>query len=124
MIYYLRLIFSILAVMLSILAFAFAIVGNASKKLKSVLANIVIVLIVIGCMFMFSTIITDVIYSNAIQICIKTEYPDANQFNNKGAFNTFESDGIYYKWNYNAKSNTITIEGINLDFVKEIHNAI
>lgn len=97
MIYYLRLIFSILVVVLFILALVFAIVGNVSKKLKDVLANTVIVLIVISCMSMLGAIITDTIYFSAVKTCIKSEYPNATKFNNKGTFNMFESNGIYYK---------------------------
>lgn len=71
-----------------------------------------------------SALITDIIYTDTIQNCIKSEYKDADSFSNKGSLNTFKSGTTYYSWTYDAKLNTITIEGINLDFVKEIHNAI
>lgn len=124
MIYYLRNIFMISAVIIFLLMFLISIIGHTSEKLKSIVTNVVITLFVISCMFMLGAMITDIIYTNAIQSCIKSEYVDANNFSNKGSLSTFKSGTTYYSWNYNAKSNTLVIEGINLDFIKEIHNAI
>lgn len=101
-----------------------ALIGGITIKYKKTLTNVALGLLVVCCVFTVGLIIFDTAYSFKLRNRIAVDYKDAHNFNNKGSIAMFESDGIYYKWKYNAKTNTIIVNKVNSSSSKELKDAL
>lgn len=127
MVYNLRTIcFALGAISFSVM-FILAIIGNTVIKYKKILANVTIGLLAVCCISTVGLLISDAVYRFKARSCIKAEYTDAHNFSDfsiERHTSMFESDGFYYKWKYDAETNTIIVNKINSDSSKELKDAL
>lgn len=127
MVYNLRTIFFAVGTIAFLIMFILAIIGTTVIKYKKILANITMGLLAVCCISTVGLLISDAVYRFKARSCIKAEYTDAHNFSDfsiERNTSMFKSDGFYYKWKYDAKTNTIIVNKINSDSSKELKDAL
>lgn len=127
MIYNLRTICFAVGTIAFLVMFILAIIGTTVIKYKKILANVTMDLLAVCCISTVSLLVSDAVYRFKARSCIKAEYTDANNFSDfstERRTSMFESDGIYYKWRYNTKTNTIIVNKVNSSSIKELKDAL
>lgn len=127
MVYNLRTIFFAVGTIAFLIMFILAIIGTTVIKCKKILANITMGLLAVCCISTVGLVISVAVCRFKARSCIKAEYTDAHNFSDfstERRTSMFESDGIYYKWKYNAKTNTIIVNKVNSSSSKELKDAL
>lgn len=127
MVYNLRTIFFAVGTIAFLIMFILAIVGTTVIKYKKILANVTIGLLAVCCISTVGLLISDAVCRFKARSCIKAEYTDAHNFSDfsiERHTSMFESDGFYYKWKYDAKTNAIIVNKINSGLSKELKDAL
>lgn len=122
MIYWIKNGMLISAIIFMIIALIFTTLLDFSRLKKYKERNVTIAIICIGtgiACFLIAAM-SDLKCNKIMKDEIKSKYDNATEFVYKEKTKIFKSNDIYYSWNYDYSTDTITVQKINSDDIEKI----